>query len=93
MDGNTLLVDSDVLPGGYYIEKDTVVLYSAYGLHRMPDLWPEPERFNPDRCVYACVCVCVCACVCVCVCVCVYVFGRACVRGCGSWRVCVRVHL
>eukprot|EP01102_Stenamoeba_stenopodia_P016561 TRINITY_DN57_c0_g1_i1.p1 TRINITY_DN57_c0_g1~~TRINITY_DN57_c0_g1_i1.p1 ORF type:complete len:496 (-),score=123.72 TRINITY_DN57_c0_g1_i1:44-1531(-) len=39
----------DVMPGGYFIPKGTVVLYSAYTLQRHPDYFPEPEKFKPER--------------------------------------------
>jgi hypothetical protein len=50
VDGNTVLAESDVLPGGHVVSRGTEVLYSAYVMHRLPELWPEPETFNPDRC-------------------------------------------
>ena len=34
---------------GVALPAKTVVLMSAYALHRRPDLWPEPRRFDPDR--------------------------------------------
>jgi cytochrome P450 len=46
--GFTALKD-DVLPGGYFVPKDTYVVYSAYILHRRPDLFPDPLTFDPDR--------------------------------------------
>src|SRR5512142_501822 len=35
--------------GGYYIAPDTVIAVCIYSLHRHPQFWEEPERFNPDR--------------------------------------------
>lgn len=46
--GFTALKD-DVLPGGFFVPKDTYVVYSAYILHRRPDLYPDPLTFDPDR--------------------------------------------
>lgn len=46
--GFTALKD-DVLPGGFFVPKDTYVVYSAYILHRRADLYPDPLRFDPDR--------------------------------------------
>jgi cytochrome P450 len=34
---------------GYPIRKNQVVLLGVYALHRRPDLFPAPERFDPDR--------------------------------------------
>ncbi|MFD7614634.1 cytochrome P450 [Streptomyces sp. NPDC059828] len=34
---------------GYPIPAGTEVLFSLYALHRNPDLYPEPDRFDPDR--------------------------------------------
>ena len=35
--------------GGYEIPKGTHVVVSPYYLHRNPDYWDEPDRFDPDR--------------------------------------------
>lgn len=43
------VVVSDVEIGGYLIPKGTIVLISPYALQRRPHLWPNPERFDPDR--------------------------------------------
>lgn len=34
---------------GVEIPIDGIVLMSAYALHRRPDIWPDPERFDPSR--------------------------------------------
>jgi cytochrome P450 len=34
---------------GYELPADTEVLMSLYALHRNPDLYPDPNRFDPDR--------------------------------------------
>lgn len=35
--------------GPYHIRKGTLVGISFYELHRHPDYWEEPERFDPER--------------------------------------------
>lgn len=39
----------DVEFKGYMIPKDTIVSASAVATHRDPDIWPEPEKFDPMR--------------------------------------------
>ena len=35
--------------GGYFTPKGTAVGVSTIGLHRNPQVWPEPMKFDPDR--------------------------------------------
>ncbi len=42
-------LSNDVLPGGFFIPKQTYVTYSAFLMHRRADLYPDPERFWPER--------------------------------------------
>ena len=40
---------SDDEIGGYVIPKGSLVFLIPFVVHRRPKLWPEPERFDPDR--------------------------------------------
>ncbi|MCW2915154.1 MAG: cytochrome [Actinomycetia bacterium] len=42
-------VATDFTFDGQRIPKGTVVLYSPYVTHRLSAVWPEPERFRPER--------------------------------------------
>jgi cytochrome P450 len=40
---------ADVRFGGYDLPPNTVVLISLWAMQRRAEVWPEPERFDPDR--------------------------------------------
>jgi len=43
-------VKEDTLPNGYHVPANCLMLYSAFQLHRLPELWGEDARiFDPDR--------------------------------------------
>jgi len=42
-------VVKDVELGGYRLKKNTIVFVNILGIHRRADLWPDPERFDPER--------------------------------------------
>ena len=39
----------DIAVGGHRIEAGTLVAVGIYALHRDPEIWPEPDTFDPDR--------------------------------------------
>jgi cytochrome P450 len=39
----------DVEIGGHLIPKGVIILMSPYSIHRRPELYPDPERFDPGR--------------------------------------------
>ena len=41
--------DMDI--GGYNVPKGTAVLTAQYSFHHNPEYWPEPDKFQPERCV------------------------------------------
>ena len=43
----TPLTDDHV--GGYRLPAGSLVMMSPYVTHRHPELWPEPDRFDPER--------------------------------------------
>ncbi|GAB2712930.1 cytochrome P450 [Nocardia thraciensis] len=45
----TRRVTADTRLGGYPVAEGTTVVYSPYLIHRRPDLYDNPERFDPDR--------------------------------------------
>jgi cytochrome P450 len=43
------LAEHDVTIGGQHIPARSIILLSPWATHRRPDLWPEPQRFDPAR--------------------------------------------
>ncbi|WP_197367996.1 cytochrome P450, partial [Streptomyces clavuligerus] len=42
-------VTTDTELGGHHLPAGTAVIYSPYLIHHRADLYPDPERFDPDR--------------------------------------------
>lgn len=38
-----------ILPGGYKIPKDGIVIPALHHIHNNPNLWENPNKFDPDR--------------------------------------------
>ena len=45
--GRSPLEDDEI--EGFHVEAGSLVFMSAFVTHRHPELWPEPERFDPER--------------------------------------------
>jgi cytochrome P450 len=43
------IAEHEVTISGYRIPAGSIVLLSPWATHRRPDLWPEPQRFDPAR--------------------------------------------
>ncbi|CAH2076187.1 unnamed protein product [Thlaspi arvense] len=39
----------DIKIGGYDVPRDTIVVVNAWAIHRDPEIWDDPESFEPDR--------------------------------------------
>lgn len=39
----------DTALGGHILKKNTIVILNVIGMHRRPDLFPDPDRFDPTR--------------------------------------------
>jgi len=39
----------DTSIGEYRVRRNSIVLVSVMGIHRRPDVWSDPERFDPER--------------------------------------------
>jgi cytochrome P450 len=39
----------DVRIGSFDLPRDTALIISPWTLHRRPEIWPDPERFDPSR--------------------------------------------
>lgn len=48
------LARQDTSVQGYFIPKNTMILFNIYHMNLSPDLWHEPRRFNPARFVTDC---------------------------------------
>jgi cytochrome P450 len=42
-------IESDDVIDGYVLSQHAYLMVSIYSLHRHPEFWKEPDRFNPDR--------------------------------------------
>ena len=43
------MVTEDVTIKGIHIPKGTMILFSPFMMHRLPEYFPEPEKFKPER--------------------------------------------
>lgn len=47
--GSGRILGEDVTVNGQFLAKGTFIMPSTHGIHHDPNIWPEPEKFNPDR--------------------------------------------
>lgn len=47
--GTPRLLKKDLAVDGYRVQAGTMAVISFYAMHRDPQLWPDPLRFDPDR--------------------------------------------
>lgn len=40
---------SDVTIGEMHIKKGMAISFPMYAIHRDPDIWEDPERYDPER--------------------------------------------
>lgn len=45
----TRRIDNDVVIADHAVKAGTLILVSPFTIHRNPDHWEEPDRFDPDR--------------------------------------------
>ena len=45
------IADRDIEVKDVFVEKGTVVTASSWVIHRDPEIWDDPEEFDPDRSV------------------------------------------
>ena len=41
--------DIDLPKVNFHVKKGTKIIISALGLHSDPDIYPDPEKFDPER--------------------------------------------
>ena len=46
------VVEEEVTVGGYTIPKGVDIQFPICVIHRDPNLWPDPEMFDPERLVF-----------------------------------------
>ncbi|XP_047366099.1 uncharacterized protein LOC124955555 [Vespa velutina] len=42
-------ITKEITIGKYVIPKNTILAIHVHGLHHDPEIWPDPEKFDPDR--------------------------------------------
>ena len=47
-------MDDAELAGGYRVTKGMSMMIPVYHIHRDPEHWPNPDTFDPERCVCLC---------------------------------------